>query len=93
MREWFSDCVKRSAGTVWGLLNRLLGSRVGNRPGMLVYHRVSPRFPGLPEPTINVTPRHFRDQLAGLLRLGFRFSPLCEVLEHSGAARLSLPER
>jgi peptidoglycan/xylan/chitin deacetylase (PgdA/CDA1 family) len=81
MGEWFSDCVKRSAGTAGVLLNRLLGSRVGNRPGMLVYHRVSPRFPGLPEPTINVTPRRFREQLAGLLRLGFRFSPLREVLE------------
>src|SRR4051812_10702021 len=81
MRDWFADCVKRSAGTAGVLLNRMLGSRAGNRFGMLVYHRVSPRFPGLPEPTINVTPRRFREQLAGLQRLGFQFCSLREVLD------------
>jgi peptidoglycan/xylan/chitin deacetylase (PgdA/CDA1 family) len=40
--------------------------------GILMYHRVWPRIEGAPAPTWNVTPQRLREQLAGLLALGFR---------------------
>jgi len=81
MNSWFADGIKRTAGTAGMFLNQLLGSRWGHPLGILAYHRVSPRCPGVSEPTINVTPRRFHDQLVGLLRQGYRFRPLQEVLD------------
>ncbi len=80
MQGRLADWIKRGAGTVGVFLHRLLGSRSAPSLGILVYHRVSPRFAGLPEPTVNVTPYRFREQLVGLRRRGFQFRPLLEVL-------------
>jgi GT2 family glycosyltransferase/peptidoglycan/xylan/chitin deacetylase (PgdA/CDA1 family) len=73
-------------------LNAICGPRAGGAFGILMYHRLSPRIAGVPEPTINVTPRQFRRQMEGLLRRGFTVWPLQRVLEMS-AARQPIPER
>jgi peptidoglycan/xylan/chitin deacetylase (PgdA/CDA1 family) len=64
-------------GATWGLarvaagLHGLLGDRLQSGFGILMYHRVADRTPGLAAPTFNVTPQHLREQLAGLLARGF----------------------
>ncbi len=83
---------KQLAGVVAGGLNRLFGSRSADSVGILVYHRVSPRFDGLPAPTMNVRPHRFREQLVGLLERGFRVWPLWRVLAHRAAGE-SIPPR
>jgi peptidoglycan/xylan/chitin deacetylase (PgdA/CDA1 family) len=75
------DVGKRVAGAASTLLHRLLGSRAGARIGILLYHRIAPEVPGLPSPSMNVTPHRFREQLVGLLRQGFRFLTLAEALD------------
>jgi glycosyltransferase involved in cell wall biosynthesis/peptidoglycan/xylan/chitin deacetylase (PgdA/CDA1 family) len=52
------------------------------------YHRVSPLVPGIPAPTINVTPERFRSQLLGLQDRGYVIRPLAEMLRRR---RLGLP--
>lgn len=59
----------------------VLGNRLPRRFGILMYHRVVDAVPGVPFPTWNVTPARFREQLGGLLELGFRAWPLRRVLE------------
>jgi peptidoglycan/xylan/chitin deacetylase (PgdA/CDA1 family) len=61
-------------------LNWLMGSRAAGNLGILTYHRVVRDVRGLPRPLHNVTPERFREQLSGLLRRGFRFWPLGQVL-------------
>jgi peptidoglycan/xylan/chitin deacetylase (PgdA/CDA1 family) len=71
---------KRASGLAAVGLNRLCGSRAGNRLGILVYHRVATPVAGLPEPTLNVPPQRFREQIQGLLARGFVVRPLRDVL-------------
>src|SRR5262245_29063985 len=66
-------------------LDRMFGARAAECFGILMYHRVSPLMPGLPPPSINVTPRQFRLQMEGLLRRGFSVWPLRRVLEYHAA--------
>src|SRR5688500_1722481 len=73
------DLAKRLSGTASTLLHATLGGRSA-AAGILVYHRVTPRVGGLPEPSMNVTPAQFRRQLAGLRGRGYRFRSLPEVL-------------
>jgi peptidoglycan/xylan/chitin deacetylase (PgdA/CDA1 family) len=68
-------------------LDRILGSRAAGGIGILMYHRVSDGCAGAPEPTFNVTPRRFREQLGELLARGFEAWPLDRILEHQRAAR------
>lgn len=64
-------------GAAWGVarvaagLHAILGDRSQGGFGILMYHRVADRHPGLTEPTFNVTPQRLREQLAGLLARGF----------------------
>ena len=60
--------------------------------GVLMYHRVAPEVPGLERLTWNVTPDRFRDQLAGLLRLGYQAWPLDKMLKTIAEGR-PLPPR
>ncbi len=46
-----------------------------------MYHRVTEHDKKLARPTWNVTPKQFRAQLSGLLRLGYVPQPLSKVLE------------
>ncbi len=66
-------------------LGRAFGRRRSGQFAILMYHRCSPRIPGIPAPTINVTPRRLRHQLEGLLRRGYQFWPLRRVLDESAA--------
>jgi peptidoglycan/xylan/chitin deacetylase (PgdA/CDA1 family) len=75
--------LQRAAGGVGSKLSQLVGSRAGDRLGILAYHRVAPWTAGQSVPTWNVTPRRFRAQLEGLLRRGYRPWPLRRVLEYS----------
>lgn len=79
---------KRAVGFVARTLHKVFGSRVQGHVGILLYHRVQPSIPGLPEPTFNVEPSLFRAHLVGLQAAGFRFVHLREVLR---AARLGEP--
>src|SRR3954447_18427452 len=85
------DLVKRLAGRFSAGLGDWLGRRAGASVGILCYHRVSPRYYGVPEPTINVTPARFRAQLRGLLAMGFRFWPLSRLLEHHARGSAAPP--
>jgi peptidoglycan/xylan/chitin deacetylase (PgdA/CDA1 family) len=62
-------------------LNRMLGSRAGDRFGILMYHRVADHVPGIEAPTWNVTPAVFRAQMVGLLDRGFQAWPLKRLIE------------
>ena len=73
---------KRAAGGAGLALNTLLGSRAGEALGILVYHRIAPNVPGLPKPSINVTPERFHQQITGLLDRGFNVWPLGKVLQY-----------
>jgi peptidoglycan/xylan/chitin deacetylase (PgdA/CDA1 family) len=65
----------------------LFGSRGRKAFGILMYHRIVDRIPGVPVPSWNVAPRRFRAQMEGLLALGYEPWPLRKVLEHSRARR------
>jgi len=70
---------------------RRLGPWLSEAFGILTYHRVAPDVgsdPGL----LNVTPGRFREQLTGLLQLGYQPWPLRELLERRLAGR-ALPQR
>lgn len=62
---------------------RRLGIRHTQAFGILMYHRVTARTPGLPTPTYNVTPQRFHRQLAGLLSRGYQAWSLRKVIQHS----------
>jgi peptidoglycan/xylan/chitin deacetylase (PgdA/CDA1 family) len=66
---------------VASFLQSLLGCRGKDCFGILMYHRVTESIPGVPEPTWNVTPSRFEEQLGGLLARGFEAWPLRKVLE------------
>ena len=60
----------------------LLPPRVAGGFGIFMYHRVSEKTAGVAAPTWNVTPRRFRQQLAGLLARGYHPWPLRQVLAY-----------
>lgn len=86
------DTVKCVAGRLSAGLSAWLGALPGGPAGILVYHRICPPYPGVPAPTMNVTPERFRSQLRGLLALGFRVWPLSRLLDQHDAGR-PLPPR
>jgi peptidoglycan/xylan/chitin deacetylase (PgdA/CDA1 family) len=62
------------------------------RPAILMYHRTAPPTPGVPAPTINVSPDRLEQQLHGLRQRGYQFWSLDELLE-ANAAGHSVPSR
>ncbi len=90
--DFASQLSMRATGRAAVVLSKLLGSRGGNVVGILTYHRIAPRVPGLPFPLHNVTPQRFREQISGLLTRGYRISPLRRVLDHHEHGH-DLPER
>jgi peptidoglycan/xylan/chitin deacetylase (PgdA/CDA1 family) len=68
---------------------RAFGSRAHDRFGIALYHRVVPDPAGVPDA---VSPRHFREQLEGLLALDFHFTSLASALEASSLGH-ALPAR
>ena len=83
---------KRAAGLIATGLTRVFAGRAGESFGILTYHRIAPRIPSLPEPSLNVTPERFGEQIAGLLRRGYVIRPLREVLRKQ-AMGLPVPPR
>lgn len=84
------DLGMRTAGRLAVGLDHVLGARSKGLAGILTYHRISPRFPGLPRPLYNVEPERFREQLVGLRRRGYTFWTLRRLLDHHGEP---VPER
>lgn len=74
------------------LLGESAMARAGRQFGVLMYHRVTDPVAGQPVPTWNMTPARLREQLAGLLKRGFRPWPLRKVLEYR-RRRFALPRR
>jgi peptidoglycan/xylan/chitin deacetylase (PgdA/CDA1 family) len=71
-------------------LQSLCGNRYSDGFGILMYHRVTGRVPGVQAPTSNVTPERLRRQLAGLLARGFVAWPLSELVQAADESR-SIP--
>lgn len=65
----------------------LFGRRLSRAFGILMYHRTSPRVPGVVEPTWNVTPQRFRGHLQGLISAGYQAWPLRTAIEHANEGR------
>ncbi|MEX2175330.1 MAG: polysaccharide deacetylase family protein [Pirellulaceae bacterium] len=63
-------------------LSELCGPRETEAFGILMYHRICEPIAGRAQPTWNVSPARFEQQLEGLLRRGFEAWPLREVLAH-----------
>lgn len=74
--------LQRSALHISRPASFLLGTRPIDAFAILMYHRVVPITPRLPEPTLNVPPDRFRAQLAGLLNRNLEAWPLSRVLRH-----------
>lgn len=85
--EWFNPptpllnkaALVAAAKLAAGVQN-LSGNRCAEGFGILMYHRVAERIPGIEKPSINVTPARFRRQLAGLLARGFEAWPLSKLV-------------
>jgi peptidoglycan/xylan/chitin deacetylase (PgdA/CDA1 family) len=84
----FKSWRKHKAAQIGAALTRVCGTRIDDSVGIFNYHRVCPRIPGIPAPTINVAPDRFREQIAGLQRRGYVIRPLAETLRNQ---RLGLP--
>jgi peptidoglycan/xylan/chitin deacetylase (PgdA/CDA1 family) len=82
----------RTAGQLASILRHLPRKACETEFGILAYHRISPVQPNYPPPTINVSPDRFREQITGLVRQGFEFLPLQQVLQMCAAGE-SLPPR
>ena len=81
-KKSLEDFAMRGVGWIAAALYTTLGSRAGERVGILMYHRVARRVPGLPAPSHNVEPARFREQIEGLLSRGFTIWPLRRFLDH-----------
>src|SRR3954465_13543682 len=62
-------------------LQNMAGNRCAEGFGILMYHRVTEDVPGVPAPTLNVTPQQLRQQLAGLLARGFKCWSLSKLIK------------
>lgn len=91
-RELLRQVWRGTAACSAALLGESAEARGGRQFGVLMYHRVIDPIRGQPVPTWNVTPARLREQLAGLLKRGFRPWPLRKVLEYR-RRRLPLPRR
>jgi len=86
--EWLLEpqSPARAAAT-WGTaklaagLQNLRGNLRSEGFGILMYHRIAARIPGVDFPTNNVTPDRFRRQMTGLLARGFESWPLKQLAE------------
>jgi peptidoglycan/xylan/chitin deacetylase (PgdA/CDA1 family) len=81
-----------TVGRVAAALNATLPANTPNEFGILTYHRVAEKTPGIPAPTWNTTPEQIHSQLTGLLRRGFSAWSLSAVLRARREAR-ALPPR
>jgi peptidoglycan/xylan/chitin deacetylase (PgdA/CDA1 family) len=85
--EWFCKKPARlrlaarwAAARTAATLQNFYGNRYDDGFGILMYHRVAERVPGVEAPTSNVTPERLRQQLIGLLARGFECWPLSRLV-------------
>jgi glycosyltransferase involved in cell wall biosynthesis/peptidoglycan/xylan/chitin deacetylase (PgdA/CDA1 family) len=88
----FRQCAIWGVARVAAGLTAIRPSHADNHFGILTYHRVAEKVPGLPAPTWNHTPDQIRRQLAGLLARGFKPWSLAAVLKARRDA-IALPPR
>jgi len=88
LRDAAKNIGKRAAGLIALSIERAFNVRVDGLFGILLYHRVAPHVRGVAEPSLNVTPQRFREQIAGLMDRGYVIRPLSEVLRNR---KLGLP--
>ena len=86
-----STSLKLACSAARGLYS-VFGSRARGRVGILLYHRVQPWSTTENEPTYNIRPDLFRQQIAGLIYEGYRFIPLDELVR-ALRGEVSLPPR
>ena len=82
---------KRAAGLLAVSIERVFNVRTDGLFGILLYHRVAPHVRGVAEPSFNVTPQRFREQIAGLLERGYVIRPLGEVLQSRASGLAPAP--
>lgn len=94
-REHLKLMMLHQAAGFGGLVGRVVGRLARESVGILTYHRIARTCPGVPAPTINVTPETFRRQLTELKNAGFHFASLSSVLDACQRPELAnaLPER
>lgn len=98
-REWIKLNLLHSLTIGSGLMRPILGRLAQGTLGILTYHRITEqssrsRDQRVTEPTINVSPDRFFEQLSGLKRQGFQFVSLDQALAASRDDSASqLPER
>jgi peptidoglycan/xylan/chitin deacetylase (PgdA/CDA1 family) len=73
---------QRALGGFATTMSEMLGPRETHAFGILAYHRITEPIPGRAQPTWNVPPERFRQQLEGLCDRGFRAWPLTAVLRY-----------
>ena len=83
---------KRAAGLLAVSIERVFNVRTDGLFGILLYHRVAPRVRGVAEPSFNVTPQRFREQIAGLMDRGYVIRPLREVLRNRASGLPPAPQ-
>jgi peptidoglycan/xylan/chitin deacetylase (PgdA/CDA1 family) len=86
-RSRFHEAASWCAQRVAVGLNLLARKPLGKGFGILMYHRVAERTPGVETPTVNVTPARLREQLQGLLKKGFVPWSLRKAIEHHQQSR------
>lgn len=74
------------------LLRDMFGEKADGRFGILMYHRFAEHRGGGAQPTWNVTPARFREQLEGLLNRGFTAISLAQAIEMA-ARRQRMPAK
>jgi peptidoglycan/xylan/chitin deacetylase (PgdA/CDA1 family) len=87
-----AELLKRGCGSVSIGLDATLPPRNNQRLGVLTYHRTAPTGTVDRHDDLNVAPEVFRSQLAGLLRAGFNFVSIDDVVEWQQGKR-TLPRR
>ncbi len=80
IKEHCKTAKRRMAGLIAAGLREMSFRPVSTGFGVLMYHRITPRTKGISQPTWNVTPDRFYQQLAGLIQLGYEPKPLKQVL-------------
>jgi peptidoglycan/xylan/chitin deacetylase (PgdA/CDA1 family) len=92
--DWLNEqALRLKLGASWAVskmaanLHCMFGNLCTDGFGILMYHRTVEHIPGVPPPTINVTPSQFRKQLAGLLSRGFVARPLKSLLDAHGQSQ------
>jgi peptidoglycan/xylan/chitin deacetylase (PgdA/CDA1 family) len=79
--RWLRSAAMWSTARLAAGMQSIRGNRCRDGFGILMYHRVAHRAPGVSAPTWNVTPERLERQLTGLLARGFEPWPLRKLIQ------------